>query len=314
MRVGGEKSRTIAQGSATHSENDLRIDRSPSATTEVPLLKVKSHIASLRGGSQPHLVACSNGCLYVLKTVNNPQGPRVLANELLAYRLGKLLNLPLLPCAVLTLDWLTAETNPQMTIQWRGETFPCQQGLAFGSKYLPPFFVPTSQHAGQRDVPLPRSVMNCVENKRDFLGMLVFDAWTLNLDKRQVIYSWRTCGRLQAYMIDNGFSFCGGRWDFPEKKPNNLFDDLSVYAKGKSVSGFEPWLSRLENEIDYRKIEEIAATVPLEWCPGREGNLSTLAKKLDERRPFVRRVIESEYVPKIRQGIKSRAAASFWRF
>jgi hypothetical protein len=45
-------------------------------------------IRRMRGGAQSHLMRCSDGEYYVVKFQNNPQGVRILANELLATRLG----------------------------------------------------------------------------------------------------------------------------------------------------------------------------------------------------------------------------------
>ncbi len=53
------------------------------------------HIRRLRGGSQSHLLAASDGGFYVTKFQNNPQHVRVLANEMLAGQLGRFLGLPL---------------------------------------------------------------------------------------------------------------------------------------------------------------------------------------------------------------------------
>ena len=41
------------------------------------------YVRRMRGGSQAHLLRCSDGEYYVVKFQNNPQGARTLANELL---------------------------------------------------------------------------------------------------------------------------------------------------------------------------------------------------------------------------------------
>jgi hypothetical protein len=46
------------------------------------------HIRRLRGGSQSQLLRASDGAYYVCKCSNNPRHIRVLANEMLAMRLG----------------------------------------------------------------------------------------------------------------------------------------------------------------------------------------------------------------------------------
>src|ERR1700684_1713228 len=45
-------------------------------------------VRGMRGGAQSHLMRCSNRAYYVLKFQNNPQGLRILANELLGTRLA----------------------------------------------------------------------------------------------------------------------------------------------------------------------------------------------------------------------------------
>ena len=53
------------------------------------------HLRPLRGGAQSHLLRASDGTWYVTKFQNNPQHIRVLANEMLATRLGSALGLPM---------------------------------------------------------------------------------------------------------------------------------------------------------------------------------------------------------------------------
>jgi hypothetical protein len=48
----------------------------------------------MRGGAQAHLMRCEDEGYYVVKFQNNPQGVRILANELLGTRLGARLGLP----------------------------------------------------------------------------------------------------------------------------------------------------------------------------------------------------------------------------
>ena len=45
-------------------------------------------VRRMRGGAQSHLMRCSNQAHYVVKFQNNPQGLRILANELLGTRLA----------------------------------------------------------------------------------------------------------------------------------------------------------------------------------------------------------------------------------
>jgi len=48
----------------------------------------------MRGGAQSHLMRCEDENYYVVKFQNNPQGTRILANELLGTRLAARIRLP----------------------------------------------------------------------------------------------------------------------------------------------------------------------------------------------------------------------------
>ena len=52
------------------------------------------HIRRMRGGAQSHLMRCADENYYVVKFQNNPQGTRILANELLGTRLAARIGLP----------------------------------------------------------------------------------------------------------------------------------------------------------------------------------------------------------------------------
>jgi hypothetical protein len=58
------------------------------------------HIRRRRGGAQAQLLRCSDGGYCVVKFQNNPQGIRILANELLAARLAARLGPATAPAAV----------------------------------------------------------------------------------------------------------------------------------------------------------------------------------------------------------------------
>ena len=86
------------------------------------------HIRPLRGGAQAHLLRASDGSYYVTKFQNNPQHVRVLANEMLASRLGVLLGLPMPRAEVIEVaEWLIAHT-PDLRIRLAGQDIPCQSG------------------------------------------------------------------------------------------------------------------------------------------------------------------------------------------
>ena len=56
---------------------------------------VIEQVRRMRGGAQSQLMHCEDDGYYIVKFQNNPQGTRILVNELLGARLGARLGLPL---------------------------------------------------------------------------------------------------------------------------------------------------------------------------------------------------------------------------
>jgi hypothetical protein len=94
------------------------------------------HLRPLRGGAQSHFLSASDGAWYVTKFQNNPQHIRVLANEMLATRLGFALGLPMPRVEVIEVsDWLIEQTE-DLRIQLAGTKRRCRSGKQLGSLYV----------------------------------------------------------------------------------------------------------------------------------------------------------------------------------
>jgi len=230
---------------------------------------------------------CEDGYYYVVKFQNNPQGVRILANEMLAARLAQALGLPVSePEVVEVSDWLVEHT-PEMYIQWGSEHIRCASGFQFGSRFpCDPLRTPVYDF-------LPDEQLEEVINRDSFCGMLVFDKWTCNCDSRQSVFH-RPAGsdssNYMATMVDQGYCFNANEWGFPDAPLRGLYSRLTVYASVASLESFEPYLSRLENlEDDF--LEEAAASVPPEWYEGRTDDLRTLLTELGRRRARTREMI-----------------------
>src|ERR1700691_6171718 len=76
-------------------------------------------IRRMRGGAQSHLMLASDGNLYVVKFSNNPQHVRVLANELLATRLGAAVGLAVPPSEVIEVSGWLIRNTPEPSIELR---------------------------------------------------------------------------------------------------------------------------------------------------------------------------------------------------
>jgi len=243
------------------------------------------HIRRMRGGAQAHLMRCSDGGYYIVKFQNNPQHPRILANELLGTRLAARLGLPTPAAAVVEVPPHLIAYTPDLVIQLATGHAACRAGLQFGSRY-PGDPAEVTVHDF-----LPEEQLRDVENLADFSGMLVFDKWTCNTNGRQTIFFLEPSrSRYQALMIDQGFCFNAGEWTFPDAPLRGLYTRLCVYDTVRGMESFEPWLERLEKMTE-AVLDELAKGIPPEWYNFDSDALFALLERLYQRRQRLRGLI-----------------------
>jgi hypothetical protein len=251
-------------------------------------------VCRMRGGTQAQLIRCSDGGHYVVKFKNNPQGTTVLASDLLGTLLAIRLGLPTQHPVLVDVREDLIRNTEDMVIQVRGGRLPCQSGLCFGSRYPHDESTPgNSWKATVYDL-LPKANLVSVRNPSDFAGMLVFDQWTCNTDRRQTIFVRQSdCGWYHASMIDQGACFNGAEWNFPDSPLRGLYEIPAIYRGYCRVELFEPWLSRLEQKIDQETLQLAGAQIPPEWYGWRLDRLARLLEVLDRRRKRVRDLLWS---------------------
>jgi HipA-like kinase len=276
------------------SESALFAEPDPGAQDEshaqAPVARVLAVevVRRMRGASQPFLMRCDDGGAYVVKFRNNPQHIKVLANELLAGCLARLIGLAVPDLAIVDVPAALADKNALLEFVLGEQRENCQPGLQFGSRYP----------GGEGPVLvvdfLPDRLLRRVTNMKGlFLGAYVFDKWTCNCDGRQIVF-FRTAEQEErgysAALIDHGFCFNDGEWNFPDSPIRSLYPRRMVYESVRGLRSFEPYLSQVEN-LASRQIEECVRAVPREWCGEDSGDLARLAEKLYERRRRLRQLI-----------------------
>ena len=264
------------------------------------MLHAMEQIRRMRGGAQSHLMRCSDGYYYVVKFQNNPQHRRVLVNELLGTRLAKRLGLPTTPVAVLEVSEELIALTPELAIEAPRSRTRCQAGKQFGSRY------PGDPRCMALHDFLPDEQLQQVWNLHDFAGMLVFDKWTCNTNGRQTLFFRRLPvqhGRSAAaggtvqqdtgdspeshyetVMIDQGFCFNAGEWNYPDAPLRGLYTRNRVYSGVIGMESFGPWISRLERSINTSALVEMMAEIPPEWYEDDYDALNRLVEQLDQRR------------------------------
>ena len=243
-------------------------------------------IRRMRGGAQSQLMLGSDGGLWVVKFRNNPQGERVLANELIATRIAEALGLAVPKSDVVDVsEWLVANSPEMQFDVGRGVRVRCGAGLQFGSRFVGGLM------PGQVVDYLPESQLEEVRNLHEFAGMLVLDKWTGNCNGRQAVFERRQRERkYRAVFIDQGFCFNAGEWSFPDAPLRGVYPRNIVYAQVTGWDSFEPWLSRAE-EFRAETLGTIAEEVPPEWYGGDLGEMELLLERLLQRRARLREFI-----------------------
>ncbi len=245
------------------------------------------HVRRMRGGAQSHLMRCDDGHYYVVKFQNNPQHTRVLANDWLGTKLGRLIGLPMPDTEVVDVDPWLVEHTPELRMELCGHKMLFTAGLSFGSQYV------ISPMEGQVYDYLPDTMTATIRNLRDFAGVLALDKWTCNANGRQAAF-WKKARerKFRASFIDQGYCFNAGEWNFPDAPLRGVFGRNDVYAGITGWDTFEPWLGKIET-FPESSLWPLAEEIPPEWYGSEVDALQRLFTKLLERRSRVRELILS---------------------
>ena len=245
-------------------------------------------VQRMRGGAQSHLIFCENGSFYVVKFQNNPQHVRVLANEMLATSLANFLGLPVPEFDEVEVSAELLERAPELSFQAVQGRVGCAAGRHFGSK------LPVNPSREPLYDFVPDQTLALLANRQAFAGMLAFDQWTCNTDTRQAVFCRApdSDGRYRALMVDQGFCFNNGEWNFPDSPLRGLYPRLVVYGGVTGWDSFDPWLTLLR-EMDWRVAEELAGRVPPAWYDAEDAALQQLVETLDRRRRRLPELLEA---------------------
>ena len=258
----------------------------------------------MRGGAQSHLMRCSDGHYYVVKFQNNPQHRRILVNELLGTKLAARLGLPTAPVAIVEVSEELIRLTPDLVIEMPRSRIPCKAGLQFGSRY------PGDPRRLTLHDFLPDEQLREVKNLHDFAGMLVFDKWTCNTNGRQTLFfrevrdgSDRSAAATgaqghgergeasaepyQTVMIDQGFCFNAGEWNYPDAPLRGLYARNRVYEGVTGMESFAPWIGRVENRLTERVMDDMIREIPPPWYEDDYDGLVHLVEQLYRRRTRV---------------------------
>jgi len=255
-------------------------------------------IRKMRGGAQAHLLEGEDGGFYVVKFINNPQHRRILINEWLACEFLRYLQIHVPDTALVEITSEFIAENGELYFSIGSRREPVLPGVHFGSRLaVHPDRVAIFDF-------LPDKLLTKIENRVDFLGMLVFDKWVGNADSRQAVFfrarakTWTPLkgpapSRIGffAQMIDHGYAFNGPHWTFQDSPIQGLYFRTSVYDEVRSLDSFQPWLTMVEN-FPLDVIDAAWKGIPHQWVENDDDALEQLLESLLKRRGRVASLIE----------------------
>jgi len=243
------------------------------------------HLRPVRGGSQSHLLRASDHGYYVTKFQDNPQGLRILANEMFASHLGRWLRLPMPTVEVLEVSESLIQNSPGLRFEIGGVSKKYS-----GGKHLGCLYVADPLTDAVFDY-LPEGIFPKVKNAKDFARVLVLDKWLANADGRQAIFSKKTSSHLyNVTFIDKGYCFNAVEWSFPDLPLHGVYCKNHVYADVRGWEDFEPALSKAEN-MDIDTLWFCTEAIPPEWYEAKTAELERLVETVHRRRTNIRALI-----------------------
>lgn len=215
--------------------------------------------AITNGVTKPALITKKEGKQYIIKFLHADCNGKVLFNELVAYKLAKLLNVPTPECELLELNKNIIDNNVYF------QEIHAQPCICFASEYL----------KGVTAISPP--LLQTSQNTHDIPSIILFDQIIMNEDRSvnpgNLLYSAKD---KKIVAIDHSHIFRNGMiWDagllhqMAQNCPiiiKNADGDLYRYL-AKYVRGHSPFASFLKqvNEVRDTDLNEIISDIPNNW-------------------------------------------------
>lgn len=246
------------------------------------MLTALEHLgATARGVTSPQLFRADDGRVYVVKLQNNRLGPKVLANELIAGRLGDALGLCFPSGGVIKLEERTLKRSRRLAAAGAtpGRHFACR--YLSGTEYL-------CRHNVARAV-----------NRPELAGVMLLDHLANNMDRtlnRRNLLLRREATGWRIYAIDNSHFFRRALWteeSLARMTPRVRVNRHGVYGtllrRYLQPAYFAPYLSLVQGWSD-GFIADVVAGVPAEWLP-HAGERQAVVRFLQARRDMAAEIV-----------------------
>jgi hypothetical protein len=226
-------------------------------------LKAGTALRCLPNRAQSVLVRASDGNTYGVKMLGNTRGPNVLANEALGAELARHLGLTVPRWRSIEMSDEFLDRNNLCWFKTSSEHFRPIAGLHFASPII-------GQDASTAVYEvLPGEWISRVDNREDFVGMLLLDIWANHTDNRQSVFTRDLATqKLTAIFVDNGHMFGGPSGQEVYRRGSAMYLDRRVYEGLDMKGALNRWLERVRS-IDKCVLLRLAESVPNAWMSER---------------------------------------------
>lgn len=242
-------------------------------------IRATKYLGEIRKGrTNPKLIECDNGNVYVVKFLRE-EFKRSVINDWVAYRLGKLINFPMPECSILFV--------PEHIIQSSESLLKAgvSAGHAFGSLFK------------ENKISVNNNTLARCENIDTLADMFLFDMWINNRDRNRNNMIIVNDYQPTLLFIDHEKAFCGRNWEGRDlikyskilnlkwsKNQNYLIQHL----KRKDL--FQKPMHLIQS-LTITQIENAMHSIPKEWNV-KESEQEYLIDFLVQRRKLLEETIQ----------------------
>jgi len=233
--------------------------------------KVTNFLGRIPNGvTQPVRIQADDGKVYVMKCLHNFCSPKILYNELIAYRIGKLREIPMPICSIAELNDSVISKTPHLI------EMDAVPGTCFLSEYR------------SGTVKISPIIARNTKNAQEIANILVFDQIILNNDRAKndgnLFYDKK---QRKVLAIDHSHIFINGEiWSADElnsikSKSPVVVDNLlgrNYRAFSSQLTGYNCY-NDINTKIKSLKrddVEDIFKEIPVDWQMDQEEVQSSL--------------------------------------
>lgn len=213
-------------------------------------------VRKMRGSSQPILARANDGLFYVVKFLNNLQGPNVLFNESVGNELYKACGLAGPSWTPLAVTDAFLDKNRNCWIEMPEGRLRPSAGLCFASRFL------WVNGARLWEI-VPGSSFCRIHNRNQFWLAWLIDSCAGHADNRQAIFVKDAEGMLNTFFIDHGHLLLGPEGNLDRPSSASRYLDSRIYEGVTSKYLLD--LKKIARSIDADKLRQGARELPDEW-------------------------------------------------